>query len=115
MVSKAILGKRIKQLREISGISLVQLAECLGSDEELLNGVEVGDVSMSSSVIDKVCNIFCYPREKLLDEKQEINPEEVIKFQTAKMSEESINALSKINRIYLNQTRMEEWSKEVDV
>lgn len=112
MVSKIILGKRIRQLREISGLSLEQLAECLGADEELLNGVEVGDISMSSSVLDKVCGIFCYPREKLLDETQEINPEDIIRFQTAKLSEESVEALSNVNRIFLNQMKMDKWSKE---
>ena len=112
MVSKIILGKRIRQLREISGISLQQLAECLGADEDLLEGVEYGDVSMSSSVLDKICGIFCYPREKLLDETQEINPEEVIRFQTAKLSEESFTALSNVNRIFLNQMKMDKWSKE---
>lgn len=115
MVSKAILGKRIKQLREISGISLEQLAECLGADEDLLEGVEYGVVSMSSSVLDKICGIFCYPREKLLDEKQKINPEEVIRYQSAKLSKESVEALGNVNRIFLNQMEMDKWSKEAHV
>lgn len=114
MVDKIILGLRLKQLREAAGLSQKQLAECLSVDQSLISKIEAGERTASSSQIDAICDIVCYPADKLVDETLDIRPDSAISFRTAKLSTESIKALSAINRIFLNQMRMDRWEAACD-
>ena len=114
MVDKFILGLRLKQLREAAGLSQKQLAECLSVDQSLISKIEAGERTASSSQIDAICDIVCYPADKLVDETLDIRPDSAISFRTAKLSTESIKALSAINRIFLNQMRMDRWEAACD-
>ena len=110
MVDKIVLGQRLKKLREEAGLRQKQIAECLSVDQSLVSKFEVGERSISSKQLDTICDIVCYPVDKLLDEEQDIKPDNTISFRTAKLSTESIKALSAINRIFLNQMKMDKWS-----
>lgn len=114
MVDKIILGLRLRQLREAAGLSQKQLAECLSVDQSLISKIEAGERTASSSQIDAICDIVCYPADKLVDETLDIRPDSTISFRTAKLSTESIKALSAINRIFLNQMRMDRWEAACD-
>ena len=114
MVDKIILGLRLRQLREAAGLSQKQLAECLSVDQSLISKIEAGERTASSSQIDAICDIVCYPVDKLVDETLDIRPDSAISFRTAKLSTESIKALSAINRIFLNQMRMDRWEAACD-
>lgn len=109
MVDKIILGQRLKELRESAGLSQKQLAECLSVDQSMVSKFESGERSISATQLEAVCDIICYPIEKLLDEKHDVKPNNVISFRTAKLSIESIKALRAINRIFLNQLKMDKW------
>ena len=50
----------------------------------------------------------------MVDETLDIRPDSSISFKTAKLSTESIKALSVINRIFLNQMRMDRWEAAYD-
>lgn len=109
MVDRIILGQRLRKLREASGLSQKQIAECLSVDQSLISKFESGERSINSTQIDTICNIVCYPEDKLMDEKQDIRPDNTVSFRTAHLSIESIKALSAINRIFLNQMKMDKW------
>ena len=109
MVDKIILGQRLKELRESAGLSQKQLAECLSVDQSLIFKFESGERSISSTQLDTICDIVCFPVDKLLDERQDVKPGNAVSFKTAKLSIESIKALSVINRIFLNQMKMDKW------
>lgn len=109
MVDKIILGQRLKGLRESAGLSQKQLADCLSIDQSLVSKIEAGERTVSSTQIEAICNIVCYPADKLMDESQDVKPDSVISFRTTRLSIESIKALSVINRIFLNQMKMDRW------
>ena len=109
MVDKELLGKRLKMLREESGLSQEQLAQCLSVDQSLISKFEKGERSISATQIDAICNIVCYPVERLLDE-GDMSRSTAISFRSVKLSLESLKALSVVNRIFLNQMRMDDWS-----
>ena len=109
MIDKIILGQRLRELRESSGLSQKQIAECLSVDQSLISKFESGERSISSTQLDTICDIVCFPADKLLDEKQDEKLDNAVSFRTAKLSIESIKALSAINRIFLNQMKMDKW------
>ena len=109
MIDKITLGQRLKEIRESAGLSQQQIAECLSVDQSLISKFESGERSISSTQLDALCDIVCYPVDKLLDENQNVKPNNAISFRTAKLSIESIKALSAINRIFLNQMKMDKW------
>ena len=109
MIDKMILGQRLRELRESSGLSQKQIAECLSVDQSLIFKFESGERSISSTQLDTICDIVCFPVDKLLDERQDVKPGNAVSFKTAKLSIESIKALSVINRIFLNQMKMDRW------
>ena len=109
MIDKITLGKRIKALRDACGLSQAQIAECVEVDQSLISKIESGERTISSSLLEQICDIFCYPVEYLLDDKQDVKPASVISFRTASLSSESIKSISVINRIFLNQMKMDEW------
>ncbi len=114
MIDKIILGQRLRGLRESAGLSQKQLADCLSVDQSLVSKIEAGERTASSTQIEAICNIVCYPADKLLDESLEVKPDSAISFRTAKLSIESIKALSTINRIFLNQMKMDKWEMAAD-
>ncbi|MBO8442345.1 MAG: helix-turn-helix domain-containing protein [Spirochaetes bacterium] len=107
MVDKATLGQRLRRLREATGLSQEQLADCLSVDQSLVMAIEAGEMAASSTQIEAFCDIVCFPVDRLLDEKQDINPDDAISYSDAKLSTESIKALSAVNRIFLNQQKMD--------
>ena len=109
MIDKMILGQRLRELRESSGLSQKQIAECLSVDQSLIFKFESGERSISSTQLDTICDIVCFPVDKLLDERQDVKPGNAVSFKTAKLSIESIKALSVINRIFLYQMKMDKW------
>ena len=109
MIDKIILGQRLKKLRESAGLSQKQIADCLSVNQSLVSKIEAGERTASSTQIEAICNIVCYPADKLMDESQDLKPDSAISFRTASLSIESIKALSTINRIFLNQMKMDRW------
>ena len=96
-------------LADENASAATEIAECLSVDQSLISKFESGERSINSTQIDTICNIVCYPEDKLMDEKQDIRPDNTVSFRTANLSIESIKALSVINRIFLNQMKMDKW------
>lgn len=49
MVDKFISGLRLRQLREVAGLSQEQLAECLSVGQSLISKIEAGERTASST------------------------------------------------------------------
>ena len=109
MVDKIILGQSLKGLRESAGLSQKQLADCLSIGQSLVSKIEAGECTASSTQIEAICNIVCYPADKLLYESQGLKPDSAISYRLISVSIEGIKAISAINRIFLNQMKMDRW------
>ena len=64
------LGKKIKILRDLSGLTQAQLAEAIEYSEKYLSAVENGHKGMKMQKLKKCAEIFNVPPESLLSEKE---------------------------------------------
>ena len=60
-------GKRIKELREQSGISQQRLAEFLNIPRPAISQIESGERKISAEELKKLSDIFCIPLDSLLN------------------------------------------------
>ena len=109
MVDKITLGQRLKTLREEAGLSQQILADCISVDQSLISKLETGERLISSTQLEAICDVLCYPIGKLLAEKEDIKVTDTISYKGAKLSVESFKNLAHINRIFLNQQKMDKW------
>ncbi len=71
------LGKRIKEIREQSGISQQSLAELLHILRPAISQIENGERKISAEELKNISEIFCIPLDSLLD--LEKKPEVILK------------------------------------
>lgn len=101
------IGAKIKHLREASKITQTQLADFLSVDQSLVSKIEKGERSISSDMLSNIAILFCYPLSKLLTE-DEVKPTYNIAFRTNTISNEDLRVLFTINKIALNQFKMDQ-------
>ena len=96
---KVLLGKRIKELRKIKGISQQQLAEAANIDQRSLSHIECGDTFPSRALFE-LSNALNIELKDLFDfEHHRINSEEMklyIKDNLDKIPEENIKVLYRL-------------------
>ena len=101
------IGEKIKSLRETAKVTQTQLAEFLSIDQSLISKIEKGERSISSDMLSNIATLFCYPLSKLLTE-DEVKPTYNIAFRTTTISNDDLRALFVINKIALNQFKMDQ-------
>lgn len=101
------IGEKIKRLRETAKVTQTQLAEFLSIDQSLVSKIEKGERSISSDMLSNIATLFCYPLSKLLTE-DEVKPTYNIAFRTTTISNDDLRALFVINKIALNQFKMDQ-------
>ena len=109
----AIVGENIRELRKNAKITQEQLANYLSIDQSLISKIEKGERSISSDMLNKIATLFCYPLSKLLTEK-EIKSTYNIAFRTDGISNSDFETLSIINKIVLNQFKMDELDRGIN-
>lgn len=111
MIDKITLGKRIKTLREKAGLSQTQLAHCLDVDQSLISKFESGERTLSILQIENIASILCYPVKALTSEIEDFSVLPSISFRADRFTDEDILALSKVNKIFLNQIKINSYRK----
>ena len=101
------LGANIKSLREQAKVTQTQLAEFLSIDQSLISKIEKGERSISSDMLGDIATLFCYPLSKLMTE-DEVKPTYHIAFRSTGINNDDLQALFVINKIALNQFKMDE-------
>lgn len=102
----ANVGTKIKQMREKANLTQKQLADFLSIDQSLVCKFEKGERSVHSDVLEKLAALFCCPISALVSDEM-IVPTYTIAFRTTAIENADLNALSVINRIALNQFKMD--------
>lgn len=106
------IGKKIKQLRENSGLTQSNIAQYLSLDQSMVAKIEKGERNISLNVLEKLSALFCYPFKDILNE-NELTPYLTISFRAKETTQEDLETLSVINKIVLNQFEMDEIYKEI--
>lgn len=106
VVNVSGIGMKIKQLREKANLTQKQIADFLLVDQSLISKFEKGECSISSDALDQLAALFCCPVSALVSDEEAV-PVDTIVFQTAARNID-LSALTVINRIALNQFRMDQ-------
>lgn len=104
------LGIKIKKIREGANLTQKHLADYLSVDQSLISKFEKGERSISSDMLENLATLFCCPLSELLSE-EKITPSYNIAFRTNNIGNEDLAILSVINRIALNQAKMDRLSR----
>lgn len=97
--SLEVMGRKLRNLREKSKLTEVQLAEFLKVDPEVISKVENGQASLDVSLLEKLADLFCVEISTLIDE--DVNLElNIISFKN--FSTKDLEAIAHLNRIYKN-------------
>ena len=97
------LGVKIKQLRENANLTQKQIADFLAVDQSLISKFEKGERSVSADLLNQLSSLFCCPISALLSDESTWT----IAFRTTIIGNEDLSALSVINKIALNQFKMD--------
>lgn len=101
------IGTKIRQLREEANLTQKQIADYLSVDQSLISKFEKGERSISSDILNQLSVLFCCPLSALLSESP-IRPTYNIAFRTSSIDNADLGALAVINRIALNQLKMDQ-------
>lgn len=101
------IGMKIKQLREKANITQKQIADFLQVDQSLISKFEKGERSISSDALNQLAALFCCPVSTLVSD-EGVVPAYTIAFRTVAIENADLNALTIINRIALNQFKMDQ-------
>lgn len=100
------LGNNIKNARECSRLSQLDVATYLGVDQSFISKVEKGDRALSADALERLASLLCFSVKDLL-QSDNINPKGEIAFRTEGLSYEDNCILSNVNTIILNQIEMD--------
>ena len=101
------IGMKIKQLRENANLTQKQIADFLLVDQSLISKFEKGERSISSDTLNQLAALFCCPISSLVSD-DAIVPTYTIAFRTTAIDNADLNALTIINKIALNQFKMDQ-------
>lgn len=101
------VGIKIKQLRENANLTQKQIADFLSIDQSLVSKFEKGERTINSDILNQLATLFCCPVSYLISDK-DITPTYVIAFRTTAIDNTDLCALSVINKIALNQFKMDQ-------
>lgn len=105
--SLAVIGMNIKQLREDANLTQKQIANYLLIDQSLVSKFESGERAISSDALNQLAALFCCPVSTIVSGKITA-PVYTIAFRTSTINNSDLNALSIINKIALNQFKMDQ-------
>jgi len=101
------IGAKIKQLREKANLTQRQIADFLSIDQSLVSKFEKGERSINSDALNQLAALFCCPVSNLISDEM-IVPTYAIAFRTTAIDNEDLNVLTVINKIALNQFKMDQ-------
>lgn len=93
--------ERLKALRKDSKITQEQLAQFLNVDQTLIAKIENGTRSLSTTMIDKLCSLFCCSEEYLMGESEDYIPLNFA-FRSSGIEAEDLDSIAAVNKIAMN-------------
>ncbi len=100
------IGKRLQELRILSGLKQKHVAEYLCVDQSLIARFESGDRGMAAATLEKLATLYCCPVSTILS--GEPCPTSLqFSFRTNNMNAEVLESLAAITKIVLNQMAMD--------
>ncbi len=97
--SLEVMGRKLRNLREKSKLTEVQLAEFLKVDPEIILKIENGQASLDVSLLEKLADLFCVEISTLIDE--DVNLElNIMSFKN--FSTKDLEAIAHLNKVYKN-------------
>ena len=107
MMEKMEKNLRLKELRRESKLTQEQLANYLEVDQTLIAKLENGSRAVNTSILDKLCNLFCCTEEYLLGTSNEYIPLNFA-FRSNNIQAEDLQSIAVINKIAMNLKYMHE-------
>lgn len=105
------IGKKIKELRENSGLTQSNLAQFLSLDQSMVAKIEKGERNISLHLLERLSTLFCCSfKDVLLN--SDLKPNSNISFRAKDVTSEDLECLAIINKIAINQSEMDEISEE---
>lgn len=111
MITIKKVGKRIKEIREASGLSQMQIAEFLGVDQSYISKFENGERQFNLEFLEKLCCLFGCTTDNLLSDNSFNTPLQFA-FRSDDINTDDLNSISEINKIALNLNEMRKLVKE---
>lgn len=105
------IGKKIKELRENSGLTQSNVAEFLSLDQSMIAKIEKGERNISLYLLEKIAILFCCSLKEVLAN-NDLKPNLTISFRAKDTNSEDLECLSVINKIAINQFEMDEIDTE---
>ncbi len=105
------IGKKIKELRENSGLTQYNVAQFLSLDQSMIAKIENGDRNISLHLLERIATLFCCSFKEVLIN-NDLKPNLTISFRAKDTNSEDLESLSVINKIALNQFEMDEIDTE---
>lgn len=105
---KKLLGKKIKEYRNLRGYSQEYLAELLGISQRTLSGIECGENFLTSKTLDKILEILMIQPSELfsveyLKDNKELVSEIVQDIMSIKDNEEKVQLVYRVVKAILNK------------
>lgn len=101
------IGIKLKQLRENANLTQKQIAEYLSVDQSLVSKIEKSERSISSDILNQLSALYCCP-VSLLISNEDLSSTFTIAFRTTSIDSTDLQALAIINKIALNQLKMDQ-------
>ena len=101
------IGKKIKDLRENSGLTQSNVAQFLSLDQSMIAKIEKGERNISLYLLEKIATLFCCSFKEVLIN-NDLKPNLTISFRAKDTNSEDLESLSVINKIAINQFEMDE-------
>ncbi len=101
------IGKKIKELRENSGLTQTNVAQFLSLDQSMIAKIEKGERNISLYLLEKIATLFCCSLKDVLVN-NDLKPNLTISFRAKETNTEDLESLSVINKIAINQFEMDE-------
>lgn len=101
------IGKKIKELRENSGLSQSNVAQFLSLDQSMIAKIEKGERNISLHLLERISTLFCCSLKDVLVN-NDLRPNLTISFRAKETSPEDLESLLVINKIAINQFEMDE-------
>ncbi len=106
------IGEKMKNLREKSGLTQKQVADYLSVDQSLISKFEKGERTITSSALEQLATLFCCPVSSIISG-EKITPTYSIAFRTSDFKRDDLSSLAVINKIALNQFKMDKLYEDV--
>ena len=106
MLNFELVGKKVKDLRDQSGLNQSQLAEYLNVDQSYVSKCEKGERQFSVDILDKAAELFGCSMDYFVNESSEF-VQMPIALRAKNITVEDLNTIAAINKIALNLRFME--------